>query len=356
MLREMMRHGANSDWIRQMLGQAPPVEITSDCTNCVMVKPEGESIGAQFYFDPDVRCCTYEPALPNYIAGRILRDSDPERAAGRASLEARMARRVDTLPWGIRRSKRFDTLYGSNAALFGRAADLGCPHLTEGSLGCGIWPYRPGVCSTWYCKHDRGQTGHAFWNNLALLLREVELMMGAWCVAELHGGRAAMRQALNPEAGIPVSSDLGGEMDEKEYGKLWGNWAGKEAEFFQACAAKMDDIRWEDVERIGGVRMRTMADLTRTAFEKLLDMDVPQRLQAGPFRILASSRGKRTVETYSGFNPIKMPEALFRALPYFDGRPTAESIAEIRTKEKLRLQPALVRRLADFGILEEIDT
>ena len=328
------------------------MEATSDCTNCVMQKPEDAADGEWFYFDPKVRCCTYEPALPNYIVGRILRDQDPERGAGRATVEARMGRRVDTFPWGIRRSKRFDILYGTNTALFGRASDLGCPHLMEGNLGCGIWAHRPGVCSTWYCKHDRGQTGHGFWTNLALLLREVELMMGAWCVGELHGGVAAIRQALNPEAGIPVSSDLGGALDEKEYGKVWCEWAGREAEFYRACASCVDDIQWEDVERIGGVRLRTMAELTRSAYEKAVSTDVPERLKAGPFRILNSGGGKRTVETYSGFNPLRMPEALFRVLPYFDGRPTEETLEEIRAKEKLRLQPALVRRLADFGILE----
>ncbi len=42
-------------------------------------------------------------------------------------------------------------------------------------------------------------------------------------------------------------------------------------------------------------------------------------------------------------------------LPYFDGRRTGEVLEEILVKEKLRIQPEVVRRLADFGILGAVD-
>ena len=40
-----------------------------------------------------------------------------------------------------------------------------------------------------------------------------------------------------------------------------------------------------------------------------------------------------------------------RLLPYFDGRPTAESVAQIVAKEGLRFTDELLRRLVDFRIL-----
>jgi hypothetical protein len=346
--------GAHDTWIGQLLSGPAPAETKSDCSNCVMCRPAESAEPNLQYFDASVRCCSYEPALPNFIVGRILSDDDPQAAAGRASIQRRMARRVDIVPWGIRSTRQFATIYASHSsALFGRAPAIACPHLQEGTFGCAIWQQRPGVCGTWYCKHDRGKVGARFWNHLGRLLREVETLVGAWCVAEVHGGLAAMEQSLSPDDGAASPADFGAAMDQAQYNTIWGDWSGDEAAFYVACSSRADDLSWTDVERIGGIRLQTLAAVTRESYQRAVDDRIPERVEVSPFRVLNSSSGTRIVETYSPFNPVRMPEQLFRLLPYFDGRHSSEILEDIRMKENVRVQPSLVRRLVDFDILQE---
>lgn len=336
----------NKDFIPELLGGPLPAETRSDCSNCVMAGPAvpGQQ---RAYFVADVRCCSYEPSLPNYLVGRILRD-------GNDTMQRRLARRVDSSPWGVRASRRFDALYHKGPGLFGFSPELKCPHLLEGNGGCSIWQHRNSTCRTWFCKHDRGKVGNDFWLSLHRVLTEIERSLGIWCVAELHTGAAALNDAigtansLNPE-------DLGGAVDEARQAALWGQWAGREQEFYLECAAHVDGLKWSEVERIGGVGLRARIALLKEAYQQVTSLDLPKSLKTNPFRIVGSNGGKFSVSTYSGYNPLEMSQQVLRVLPYFDGRPVAEALAEVQAREGLRIQPGLLRKLADFEILGPAD-
>jgi hypothetical protein len=70
---------------------------------------------------------------------------------------------------------------------------------------------------------------------------------------------------------------------------------------------------------------------------------------------LPTARDHDLVATYSPYDPLELPRRLFDALGYFDGRPTQDALRRIRDECCLRLQPALVRRLVDFGVLVPAD-
>jgi hypothetical protein len=210
------------------------------------------------------------------------------------------------------------------------------------------------VCATWHCKHDRGQVGLRFWRDLASLLREIELAIGTWCVAELHGEAAALEQALDPEGRAASASDLGAPPDLGRYKTLWGSWAGRESDFYVQSAERTDRLGWADVERIGGVRLRALADLTRKSHAAATSLEVPARVKISQLQVLGTTNGKWKLETYSSLDPVQIPDTLFRLLPCFDGRSTEEVLEEIHQRENVRVQAGLVRRLADFGILTPV--
>jgi hypothetical protein len=56
---------------------------------------------------------------------------------------------------------------------------------------------------------------------------------------------------------------------------------------------------------------------------------------------------------YSDFDPLMLAPEVHEVLGEFDGRPLAESLEAIRARYHRRLTPALVRKLADFGVLAE---
>jgi hypothetical protein len=326
-----------------------PGETQATCDRCVMLPSPGSAPGA-VYFHPATKCCAYQPDLPNFLAGRILNDADPSMAEGRAALERRIERRVAVTPIGARSGGVFKLLYSHTPNVFGRAPALRCPYLgPEG--GCGVWRHRPGVCATWYCKHVRGATGLRFWKLADKLLREVESDLALWCLAELHTGLAEIADLAAARRDQPDVSELDGEMDVPRYRKLWGEWDGRETDFYRACAALVEPLSWERVESICGPRVRVLAGLVRDAYENLMSDAIPERLNLGNVRLAGMAEGKLRIAAYSEFDPLLISQKLAAVLGYFDGRPTEDALAAILSEQGLSLAPALVRRMLDFGVL-----
>ena len=307
--------------------------------------------GSADFFHPHVKCCSYEPALPNFLVGRIVRDSAPEWQFGRDTVAQRIVRGHGVRPWGLHAARRHGVLYGSGHRLFGRSPDLRCSHYHAETDSCGIWPHRNGVCATWFCKHERGATGLRFWSALSALVTEVEWSLGVWCVEQLGGSPAELERMTRRTADELTPSDLGAPLDDRAYRLAWGPWAGREAEFYTRAAALVDPLDWPAIERISGVRARVHATLVREASRALETDQVPERSAMRPLRIMRAGQGTFTVESYSGYDPVAMPEVLMRALRYFDGRLTAETLDEIRQQLGTTLTPALVRKLLDFELI-----
>ena len=335
-------------WLRVITGGPIPAETQATCDKCVMLPP-GDDAPKDRYFHPSTKCCAYQPHLPNFLAGRILSDPDPKMAEGRKELEQRIARRIAITPIWAGPGGMFPLMYHNTPNVFGRAPHLRCHFLTPNG-DCGIWKHRPGVCATWFCKHVRGNTGYRFWKLADKLLRQIEQDLVLWCLAELKTGAAEVRDF--DSGTTPHISELGGEIDWAKYCQLWGDWVGREPDFYRACAALVDPLPWKQVQDICGPRVRILADLLQDAYAHLMSDAIPERLKLSAFRVIdVESTGYRVV-AYSPWDPLLMPEALAGVLHYFDGRPTEEALELILQEHDLRIDISLVRRMVDFGILE----
>jgi hypothetical protein len=73
-------------------------------------KPEDRPGQAMLFFNAETKCCTYLPALYNFLVGSILTDKDPAFAVGRASVEARLDAQVEVTPLGLGMSRPFRVL------------------------------------------------------------------------------------------------------------------------------------------------------------------------------------------------------------------------------------------------------
>src|SRR5439155_21658542 len=217
-----------------------------------------------------------------------------------------------------------------------------CPHyLEEGGGRCGIWRHRNGVCATWFCKHERGAVGLAFWERLRDLLMAVEADLAAWCVLECGLDADAMGVVFafrrKPEERELLSSaDLDGKADPKATRKLWGTWLGREREFYRECAERVEPLTWKDVLRISGPVDAARARVARQAFESLLRGERPARLTTGAFQIVSSGHEGVRVVGYAGTDPLDLAPGVLEVLPYFDGRPTAEALGAIRRELGIR--------------------
>ena len=312
----------------------------------------------QRFFDSTTRCCTYHPELPNFLVGPILADTDAGMAAGRRSVGARLGRGVAVTPLGLGTPATYTLLYANGTDGFGASHALRCPHhLDDG--GCGIWTHRMSVCATWFCKYSRGAVGSKFWRALQALLAGVEHDLARWCLLEAGLDTGPLGRLFPPPApAVPSRTidrfQLDGRVDPEQYAAVWGAWTGRERELFDACGGLVERLGWQEVLDICGPGVTISARLVKDSFDALLSKELPSRLCCGAYMIHHITGRNALVVSYNGYDPLCLPNNLVEALPFFDGRPVADALRAIEKAKRLRLDPDLVLKLADFSILEPV--
>jgi hypothetical protein len=347
------------NWIADLVGGAIPRESRATCDNCAMCTGSKEQEpGAQtYFFDPVIKCCTWVPNLPNFLVGRILSDVDPAAQFGRATVEKRIADGIGVSPLGLAPPPVFSLLYRNSSESFGRSRSLGCPHYIEDGGRCGIWRNRNSVCTTWFCKHVRGQVGFTFWrDSLQQLLQIMERALARWCLLKLKLHSETLRHLVSTDdwTGEPdtvTGASLDNQVDRSAYARIWGKWRGREHEFFLRCAELVSPLRWADALAIAGPEAQLYARLTQQAYGRLISNEVPSPLKMGPFHLVQIENAMTRINTYSVYDPLDVPQAVMELLHYFDGRPTERALAAIAEERGVSLDPALVRKLVDFKLL-----
>lgn len=345
-------------WMKDLLEGPIPDETVATCSDCSMCRIPGVAKDrSDFFYDRRTKCCTYRPTLANFLVGRILADEDPAFASGRESIRDRIRAKVAITPQGVGSSATFLKLFRERAlADFGRAVDLRCPHFVdEGDGKCGIWKHRNAVCTTFFCRHTRGGTGLEFWKGAVFpLLSAVEKGITRWCMLEIGIDPKALRVLYPPPTNAgPVDIDLAlpdGNLDAPLYRTVWGEWLGREEEFFKECVRRMESLTWNDVLHLCGTEVAVHAEVVRDAYERLVSEDVPERVVRGRFFVVREGPLSTRVWGHSPLDPIEVPNAALAALNLFDGRPTTEVLSAVAPSAGL--DGALVRKLVDYGVLE----
>lgn len=353
-------------WLAALLPAPIPAESRATCHECAMcLGADGALPTATCTFRPDVKCCAFAPRLPNFLVGRVLRDEDPApvAAAGRRSVEERVATRVGVTPLGLDRPPMLDLHLRHALNAFGNSRALRCPHYVDADGGlCGIWRHREATCATWFCRFERGRLGLALWQQLKALLQEVERDLALRCA--LDAGLdpellSPLLQAYDDPAAASGQRDwqeLEGTPDPAAYAAAWGAWTGREVELYRACAERVEGLTWDDVLARCGPRVAARAAIVRAAHARHADRALPARLRAGAFQVaMTRSDGGLRAVTFSAFDAIDLPASLIALLPAFDGRPTDEVLAGLKRDHGVELEPGFLRRLLDWGVLAGLD-
>ncbi|MBI3924352.1 MAG: hypothetical protein HY319_02310 [Armatimonadetes bacterium] len=327
----------------EFFGRERPEETRATCGNCAMVPGPGAPTSVRF-FRPQTRCCTYFPAIPNYLAGGLLGDDSPEMAEGRQRVQARIASRVGVTPRGIASTPTFQLLYNAAPAAFGRAEALKCPYLLP--TGCGVWRWRPAVCATWFCKYSTGRDGQLFWKTLQDFLEETQRKLSQYALLELHPESPEL--LAQPGAGTLGDRDLDGVAPEDEvYRKLWGPWTGREEEFYRQAEACVRGLSPERFQEIMGLDLVLHVRSLEKRLRQSAAPDLPDPLRRNPrLRVERIGGDEYMVESYLHFDPMRLSRRLYELLDEFDGRlSNAEVLEHIRVEKRLRLNDQLLKSL-----------
>jgi hypothetical protein len=317
-------------WVDQIVGEDIYTEPRATCEDCAMCKAVQPPASQDQYFNPNVKCCSYYPPLPNFLIGAIISDDDPSLSEVKGDFLERIMKFLIT-PLGLL-APQMVHLYNVFKP-FGQYEHLLCPFFLNHSGGlCGIWKYRNSVCSTYFCKHERGGVGWLFWRRLALMLLSVEKSLANYCAEQFP--------VIIPENASDIRE------------KTWGNWTFREAEFFQNCWNIVEPLNWDDVVKIGGAHLESRLNEFKKQFKVVQSKVLPEILKINyQFRYEEVAEGLSRVWGYSKYNPIDLPTKIVQLLVYFDGRTITEVVNQIKSEEGITIDDDLLQKLSDYEIL-----
>lgn len=326
-------------WSRAVLDAPVEKERRAECTQCPMTDAVPPGRG----FLTDTKCCTFHPELANFHVGTFFRERRPDLETGRSLLEAKLQARVGVSPLGIDRPADYPRTFD-----FGQLRSARCPYYREGgALTCGVWAAREATCATWFCKHERGGVGRAFWESLRLFLQTVDRVLARWCLLELDLPPKQLA-AIDAERWVPGEPTA---MTPERYAAMWGEHRYGEHRFFAACHELVEPLSWPEIQRIGGADLELRASLVQHA-QNELSRSVEGSLHAEPTTLVQVQKDAYVLQTYSPYDLQEVPKALVDVLSLFDGRPTDEVVAEA-AERGITIDPQTLRGMVDIGLLSE---
>ncbi len=292
------------------------MEPRADCAACPLT-PErsGGRLAQPWAFHPDARCCTFNPHLPNFLAGGALgRGGDAERV-----VRTRLADPIGVHPEGIFAPPSYRERYvNGGPMLFGHDVSMRCPYWVGGAFACGVWQERPHPCRSWHCRHEHGEPTRLWWRGISKALAAVEDAISRYCVA----------QAEPPPPGAPVEA--------------WVRWYLDCAERVAALTPEaLDVIREEKVQRA-----RQAIAAGRPPVPPLPDL------------VVACLRGMERdgdvvwILGYSSYDVLRLPPTVFVFLSKLDGHTTwQDALAAANAELEAPLPDGMVRDLFRIGAI-----
>jgi len=337
----------------ELFDRAPIEETRATCDDCAMCD-KGQNAGVKMdFFKPDVKCCTYHPHLPNYLVGAILADSD-EYAEGKRRIRERIAKHTMISPCWVAAPKLYQliAMASKSSNVFGRAKSMLCPYYDpRGNGSCSIWRHRESVCTTFFCKYERGRHGLDYWTGIKVYFEHIEITFAHWAMKEVdpklvEPKMGRLKLSLEDVDGLPPNAE--------EYAELWQGWAGREEEFYLACYEKVRTMTREKfVELIDGAPegKKNLLDLQRR-WDKMLNPELPKSLVRNPKMKAAPVEGAVVVTTYNANDSFSVDQDLYDVLALLDaGKTLEENLKALETEHGVELAPELLAHLVMHGVL-----
>jgi hypothetical protein len=342
-------HAILPDFFDQPLAE----ERHATCGSCAMCPQEPELLSAGEYFNPSTKCCTYHPFLPNYAVGGLLADESPDGAEGRRRILNKISARIGVTPAGILPPAKQRLLYRHGKAGFGKANALACPYLDQDKGACTVWKQREAVCATWFCKHDRGEDGAKFWNQLRDYLIGAEFALCAHALLALDWDADHITTAFPQIIDLDAAGLDDAPPPPAAYAALWRDWQGREPELYVRSYEIVTALRRDSFETLAGVRNRVDLERLKKRYGSMLHPELPDPLLKNP-RLVARRGvdGSYVLVSYSGTDPTRLRKPVFDLLDYFDGRrSTAEVRAAILVETGFSLSDSLITKLYQHRVV-----
>lgn len=210
-------------------------ETKATCDACAKAPPKYTQ---KDYYEAHLKCCTYQPFLPNYAVGFVLSQNSENYHHAQAVLRKQIQERRYALPIGVLPSVKYQVEFQKNKPkIFGRDRDFLCPYYNRAQNCCSLWKVRGSVCTSFYCMSSYGASGQAFWKEMQNYLSYTEMLLMEECLVHLdYSPRDVSNQIqyLNRKKG--TASELRSHrLTQKKFNELWKDRASDPEQFYIRC-------------------------------------------------------------------------------------------------------------------------
>lgn len=294
-----------------------PEERFADCSNCHHCGNKNSPL-------LHTKCCAYHPVLPNYMLGAILSETSSHLAEGQKRTIQKIEEQVGVTPYGIIPPLKHDKLYHTqrNDTLIKPinqqvASELKCPYYNKGA--CTIWSHRTELCSTFFCISSGGEKGTQFWSVFSKYFRAIEHKLSLYALMEMGYPIGALRtKPLNPQE--LKLEDENGDLNEELYQKLWGEWKGKEKEFFIKCYEIVSKLSSQQLEDMLGLEEQILAKRIKVKAAGFNTAVIPDVLQFIPNDNLVNQVKPMQYEIDVSGKKVMLTQIQYSFVCSFDGK------------------------------------
>lgn len=329
-----------------------PIEHGATCERCAMIpydaEPRPET--TTFSFRSDVKCCTYMPSLPNFLAGGVIMEQ--------RSLHAKevLASRIDfgsgVTPLYVERTALFAHVYDAARSAFGRSASLRCPYFDDNGR-CGIWAHRDSTCFTWFCKHGRGKLGWEYWDAVRTYFQHVEQSLAIHAALSLGVSPSTIGKSMQyhrTASGERVVSEIV-ECERASLGPLPSSYNEDWSLYFADCARFIRSQSTIELFKVLGSKGQALRLVVEERAKALTEGSWPSRMKLGKFSIKRLKTGFYQLISFSENDPVAVSSDMWDYLSLLDDTTLDDLIRNAPSSTREQLTPQVIRTLMDYGIL-----
>lgn len=250
---------------------------------------------ARVTYEAHLKCCTFEPRLPNYLVGKLLATSSssakepvsgaaesgtssgasastsagsrfPAEAGSDAQvigdglrpkvpsallsegLRKKFESELSCLPLAVLPDLEYTKKFSKRRRTdFGNREDLLCSYYDKTTQNCSIWRYRGAVCTSFFCMSDLGAQGLRFWRLLGEFLHHVEMALSEEALVHLD---FSPRQVSEQLEYLEPSGEVRGP-NKARWRVLWNSYADP-VEFYRKTSQFVENLTREQFEEALG--------------------------------------------------------------------------------------------------------
>ena len=300
--------------LEEILTISFPQEKIANCTSCNLCQTEKSP-----YLD--IKCCNYFPFMTNFLLGGILSDTEETSLIeGKRIVRELIKSKKGVTPYGILPHNSYSSTQKEifkKENIFGTKEEMEqqkCPYLFDGN--CSVWKYREHLCVSFFCLSVGGKNGNHFWEKVDDLLNLVEQKLSKFVLLKLNWNVETILSAKINQKCFEIENE-DGSINEENYKSLWGEWFGREEEFFIEAYKCIQDIDKKAINEIIGIEFEILKKAIKSSsltFEKNVYPEILV-LQGNLIRELIGDK----IQLISGEKSVEIDVISYSFIKLFDG-------------------------------------